>query len=72
MGRWVPRENKSCTKVGIDRKYGLSLLPNPTETLATQLIYAMSSTYTLDMILQLKYMPIVIKSARIASNDWKF
>ena len=28
-------------------------------------------THNLDMILQLKYMPIVMDPARIASNDWK-
>ena len=34
-------------------------------------IYAVLNTHNLDMILQLKYMPIVMNPARIASNDWK-
>ena len=34
-------------------------------------IYAVLSTHNVDMILQLKYMPIVINPARIASSDWK-
>ena len=33
--------------------------------------YAVLSTHNLDVILQLKYMPIVMNPARIASNDWK-
>ena len=33
--------------------------------------YALLNTYNLDMILQLKYMPIVLNPARIASGDWK-
>ena len=32
-------------------------------------IYAVLNTHSLDMILQLKYMPIVMNPARIASND---
>ena len=31
----------------------------------------MLNTHNLDMILQLKYMPIVMNPARIASSDWK-
>ena len=34
-------------------------------------LYAVLNTYNLDMILQLKYMPIVMTPARIASSDWK-
>ena len=34
-------------------------------------IYAVLNTHNLDMILQLKYMPIVMNPARIASGDWK-
>ena len=34
-------------------------------------IYVVLNTHNLDMILQLKYMPIVMNPARIASNDWK-
>ena len=34
-------------------------------------IYAVLNTHNLDMILQLKYMPIVMNPARIASSDWK-
>ena len=34
-------------------------------------IYAVLNTHNLDMILQVKYMPIVINPARIASSDWK-
>ena len=33
--------------------------------------YAVLNTYNLDMTLQLKYMPIVMNPARIASSDWK-
>ena len=32
-------------------------------------IYAVLNTHNLDMTLQLKYMPIVINPARIASSD---
>ena len=34
-------------------------------------IYAVLNTYNLDMILQLKYMPIVMSLPRITSSDWK-
>ena len=34
-------------------------------------IYAVFNTHILDMILQLKYMPIVMYPARMASSDWK-
>ena len=34
-------------------------------------IYAVLNTHYLDMILQLKYMPIVMNPAWIASSDWK-
>ena len=34
-------------------------------------IYAVLNTHILDMILQLKYMPIVMYPARMASSDWK-
>ena len=34
-------------------------------------IYAVLNTHNLDMILQLKYMPIVMNPARNASGDWK-
>ena len=33
--------------------------------------YAVLNTHYLDMILQLKYMPIVMNPTRIASSDWK-
>ena len=39
--------------------------------LSNRSIYAVLNTHSLDMILQLKYMPIVMNPARIASNDWK-
>ena len=39
--------------------------------LSNRPIYAVLNTPNLDMILQLKYMPIVMNPARIASNDWK-
>ena len=39
--------------------------------LSNRPIYAVLNTYNLDMILQLKYMPIVMNPARIASGDWK-
>ena len=32
---------------------------------------AVLNTHNLDMIRQLKYMPIVMNQARIASSDWK-
>ena len=34
-------------------------------------IYAVLNTHNLDMIVQLKYMPIVMNPARIASSNWK-
>ena len=37
--------------------------------LSNRLIYAVLNTHYLDMILQLKYMPIVMNLARIASSD---
>ena len=33
--------------------------------------YAVLNIYNLDMILQLKYIPIVMNPAKIASGDWK-
>ena len=33
-------------------------------------IYAVLNTHNLDRIRQLKYMPIVMNPARIASRDW--
>ena len=39
--------------------------------LSNRPIYAVLNTYNLDMILQLKYMPIVMNPVRIASSDWK-
>ena len=33
--------------------------------------YAVLNTHNLDIILQLKYMPIVMNPSRIASSDWK-
>ena len=41
------------------------------KNLSNRPIYAVLNTHNLDMILQLKYMPIVMNSARIASSDWK-
>ena len=37
--------------------------------LSNRPIYAVLNTHNLDMILQLKYMPIVMNPARIASSD---
>ena len=37
----------------------------------SRLICAVSNTHNLDIILQLKYMPIVMNPARIASSNWK-
>ena len=34
-------------------------------------LYAVLNTHNLDMILELKYMPIVMNTARIAFSDWK-
>ena len=39
--------------------------------LSNRPIYVVLNTHNLDMILQLKYMPMVMNSARIASSDWK-
>ena len=39
--------------------------------LSNRPLYAVLNTHNLDMILQLKYMPIVMNQARIASRDWK-
>ena len=39
--------------------------------LSNRPIYAVLNTQYLDMILQLKYMLIVMNPARIASSDWK-
>ena len=39
--------------------------------LSNRPIYAVLKTQNLDMILQLKNMPIVLNPARIASSDWK-
>ena len=39
--------------------------------LSNRPIYAVLNIHNLDMILQLKYMPIVMNPARIASSDWK-
>ena len=39
--------------------------------LSNRPIYGVLNTHNLDVILQLKYMPIVMNPARIASGDWK-
>ena len=39
--------------------------------LSNRPIYVVLNTHNLDMILQLKYMPIVMNPARIVSSDWK-
>ena len=39
--------------------------------LSNRPIYGVLNTYNLLMFLQLKYMPMVINPARIASFDWK-
>ena len=39
--------------------------------LSNRPIYAVLNTHNLDMILQIKNMPIVMNPARIASSDWK-
>ena len=39
--------------------------------LSNRSIQAVFNTQNLDMILQLKYMPILMNPARFASNDWK-
>ena len=39
--------------------------------LSNRALYAVLKAHNLDMILQLKYMPIVMNPARIASSDWK-
>ena len=39
--------------------------------LSNRPIYAALNTHNLDMILQLKYVPMVMNPARIASGDWK-
>ena len=40
--------------------------------LSNRPVYVVLNTHNLLMILQLKYMPIVMYPARIASCDWKF
>ena len=40
--------------------------------LSNRPIYAVLNTHNLDIILQLKYIPIVMNPARIASSDWKY
>ena len=42
-----------------------------TKDLSTRPICPVLNTHNLDMILQLKYMRIVMNPARIASSDWK-
>ena len=39
--------------------------------LSNRSIYAVLNTHNSDMILQLKYMPILMNPASIASSDWK-
>ena len=39
--------------------------------LSNRPIYAVLNTHNLDMILQRKYMPIVMNPARITLSDWK-
>ena len=39
--------------------------------LSNRPIYAVLNTHNLDMILQLKNMPLAMNPARIASSDWK-
>ena len=39
--------------------------------LSNRPIYAVLNTHNLDTILQLKYMPVVMNPARIASDDWE-
>ena len=39
--------------------------------LSNTTIYVVLNTHNLDMILQLKYMSIVMNPAKIASTDWK-
>ena len=39
--------------------------------LSNRPVYAVLNTHYLDMILQLKYIPIVMNPARVASSDWK-
>ena len=39
--------------------------------LSNRPITAVLNTHNLDIILQLKYMPIVMNPSRIASSDWK-
>ena len=38
--------------------------------LSNRPIYAVLNTHNLDIILQLKYMPIVMNPSRIASSNW--
>ena len=39
--------------------------------LSNRPIYTVLNTHNSDMIVQLKYMPMVMSPARIASGDWK-
>ena len=47
------------------------ILPICRQDLSNKPIYDVLSTHNLDMILQLKYMPIVMNPDRIALRDWK-
>ena len=59
----------------LDVVFVLRLIPPDFMTYAAKIyqigLYAVLNTHNLDMILQLKYMPIVMNPARIASSDWK-
>ena len=48
------------------------LMTKCSKDLSNRPVYAVLNTHNLLMILQLKYMPIVMYPARIASCDWKF
>ena len=49
----------------------LRLIDIGSKDLSIRPLYAVLNKHNLDMILQLKYMPIVMNPARIASSDWK-
>ena len=49
----------------------LRLIDIGSKDLSIRPLHAVLNKHNLDMILQLKYMPIVMNPARIASSDWK-
>ena len=66
MGTGVRDLEVACFKANSTRTNDIS-----SKDLSNRPICAVLNTHNLDMILQLKYMPIVMNPVRIASSDWK-